>query len=469
MDFDPLIHENNNHLSLDRTHQIALQQVQNQWDPKSVTVHGKKERSIDFILNPVDKTVLTDHKGQPVTVDRMLSTKPLKAELSTRPGPGNRKLLYLSGDSVTRTLNDIFGFDGWNLDIRRVEKVNAVQDSQQRWHVAYQAAVRLTLSKSHSYREDYGAGDSIDKSLATACAHALKASITDALKRAARHFGDKLGNSLYESQFSMNAAPATLQQALDWADAARAKTKFGAVVSTAGANANVAGASGVPASNNNNDNNKSVGGGGVTAVTTTTNSSHVSTAYSSRPTVSSVLSSSNNNTSNTGSNSYRPSVAPQVARNGPMLSAQTPSHSALTAPPSAGPRLSHGNATSMVTPMSATMSRGPTPSSTVAMAYNHQQRQGGGSTVAASGNPPPTPHQGLQHMFPGDLHTGMFATTARPTTSAGRHSLNGTSTGTVGAAAAGVGMNSHNKRPAAATEHAGAAKKPHVNPYYQSI
>jgi recombination DNA repair RAD52 pathway protein len=30
--------------------------------------------------------------------------------------------------------------------------------------------------------------------MGTAVAHALKASITDAMKRAARHFGDKLGN-----------------------------------------------------------------------------------------------------------------------------------------------------------------------------------------------------------------------------------------------------------------------------------
>ena len=30
--------------------------------------------------------------------------------------------------------------------------------------------------------------------MGTAIAHAMKASVTDAMKRAARHFGDKLGN-----------------------------------------------------------------------------------------------------------------------------------------------------------------------------------------------------------------------------------------------------------------------------------
>ena len=60
--------------------------------------------------------------------------------------------------------------------------------------MAYTSSVRLTHRKSGSYREDCGAGDAIDKSLGTAVANALKASITDAMKRAARHFGDKLGN-----------------------------------------------------------------------------------------------------------------------------------------------------------------------------------------------------------------------------------------------------------------------------------
>lgn len=105
-----------------RAHDNALQTAQTKWAPKSVFQQDNQKPNIDYLFNPVDKTILMDHKGLPVTVDRMLATKPLKGELSTRPGPGNRKLLYLSGDSVTRTLNDIFGFDGWNLDIRRVEQ-----------------------------------------------------------------------------------------------------------------------------------------------------------------------------------------------------------------------------------------------------------------------------------------------------------------------------------------------------------
>lgn len=80
-----------------------------------------QQRDVEWVRN-TDGSLLIDHRGRPITVDRMLATKPLRGELSTRPGPGNRKLTYLSGEGVTRTLNDIFGFDGWNLDIKRTQR-----------------------------------------------------------------------------------------------------------------------------------------------------------------------------------------------------------------------------------------------------------------------------------------------------------------------------------------------------------
>jgi DNA repair and recombination protein RAD52 len=187
-------------------------------------------RPVDYVRNPTDRSVLMDHHGRPITVDRLLATKPLQRELSTRPGPGNRKMLYLSGEGVTRTLNDIFGYDGWNLDIRKVTQVHQHQDTKTtRWNVSYMAHVRITHCRSGTYKEDMGAGDSTDKNVQTAIAHALKASITDALKRAARHFGDKLGNSLYQGTFTIHKAPKTLADALDQYDTERAHAKFGII------------------------------------------------------------------------------------------------------------------------------------------------------------------------------------------------------------------------------------------------
>ena len=88
-----------------------------------------------------------------------------------------------------------------------------------------------TLSETSISRffteEDCGAGDAIDKSLATESGNALKGAVTDAMKRAARHFGEKLGNSLYHDGFNANNAPPNLKAALDTLDIDRAKSRFG--------------------------------------------------------------------------------------------------------------------------------------------------------------------------------------------------------------------------------------------------
>jgi len=160
-----------------------------------------QRKDIEWVYNPSDGSVLLDHKGNPISVDKLLSTKPLRHELSSRPGPGGKKLTYISGEGVSRTLNDIFGFDGWNLDITKVQREECLKDKG-KYTVVYTAMVRLTHKKSGTYKEDCGAGDSTDKCFATAVAHAMKGSITDAMKRAARHFGDKLGNCEYIPLYS---------------------------------------------------------------------------------------------------------------------------------------------------------------------------------------------------------------------------------------------------------------------------
>jgi DNA repair and recombination protein RAD52 len=152
-------------------------------------------KPVQWVYNPTDGSVLLDHNGRPVSVDRLLATKPLRHELLTRPGPGNKRLTYISGEGISRTLNDIFGFDGWDLDITRVQREECLKDDKTgKYTVVYTAQVRLTHKLSGTYKEDCGAGDAVDRSFATAVSHALKASITDAMKRAARHFGDKCGN-----------------------------------------------------------------------------------------------------------------------------------------------------------------------------------------------------------------------------------------------------------------------------------
>lgn len=108
--------------SLETMEQLAQETYRPPGHPRTTTATMDQPlHEVEWVRN-TDGTPLIDHRGRAITVDRMLATKPLRGELSTRPGPGNRKLTYLSGEGVTRTLNDIFGFDGWNLDIKKTQR-----------------------------------------------------------------------------------------------------------------------------------------------------------------------------------------------------------------------------------------------------------------------------------------------------------------------------------------------------------
>ncbi|KAL7580356.1 hypothetical protein ACA910_004384 [Epithemia clementina (nom. ined.)] len=192
-----------------------------------------------YIWNHGTRELLEDGMGNPISVDSYLGTTPIRSDLSTRPGPGGRKLTYMSGDVVTRTLNEAFGHSGWSFSVvsttlqhtinlsetatsaaTTVSKTHAAPSTNSsnkapKWQVTYVAHVRISLVGTPGcFREDYGVGDSIDKHLPTAIGNAVKASITDGMKRAARLLGDKLGNSLYGSGFALNKAPNTFAQAL---------------------------------------------------------------------------------------------------------------------------------------------------------------------------------------------------------------------------------------------------------------
>lgn len=166
------------------------------------------------VRNLIDGSPLLDSQGRIVTVEKHLATKPLRSDLSSRPGPGNRSLTYMSGEAVSRTLNETFGFDGWCLEVKSTNREECIQGSNGKWNVAYTATVRLIIRKCGAFKEDVGAGSASDKDMGQAIGNALKASVTDAMKRAARHFGEKLGNILYQGKFNIEKAPATFEQAL---------------------------------------------------------------------------------------------------------------------------------------------------------------------------------------------------------------------------------------------------------------
>ena len=194
-------------------------------DLTALTHQYQTTQTVPYALNP-DGTPLLDHHYRPIPLQKILQTRPLKADVSTRPGPGNMKLTYMSGEVVTRTLNELFGFGGWSMEVREKNREQCEKDHKGRYHVHYTATVRITHVGTGSFREDVGANDSIDKSLGTAVANAMKGAVTDAMKRAARHFGEKMGNSLYDSKFKLAHAPMTLKAALETYELDRNKATF---------------------------------------------------------------------------------------------------------------------------------------------------------------------------------------------------------------------------------------------------
>ena len=60
--------------------------------------------------------------------------------------------------------------------------------------VGFLATVKVTILNTGASHEDVGCGEGCHKSKIKAIDNAIKSAVTDAMKRAARHFGERLGN-----------------------------------------------------------------------------------------------------------------------------------------------------------------------------------------------------------------------------------------------------------------------------------
>lgn len=104
-------------------------------------------------------------------------------DLAQRQGGGGTQLTYIEGYEAIDRLNNIFGPLGWRSTMieapREVGNVVVV-------------VVRVEIPEANTWHDDVGVGTGTDKE------KAFKEAFTDALKRAARHFGNALGNSLYD-------------------------------------------------------------------------------------------------------------------------------------------------------------------------------------------------------------------------------------------------------------------------------
>ena len=130
--------------------------------------------------------------------------QPIDPELvSQRKGRGGRTFDYLEGHAVIDQANRIFGFGGWGYELvgdvtlRRIETVNP-QTGEVKVEQGYSAPVRVTVAGAlprtdlgvHPVTEDNFDGHDT----------AMKAAVTDGMKRALRSFGAQFGNSFYGDQ-----------------------------------------------------------------------------------------------------------------------------------------------------------------------------------------------------------------------------------------------------------------------------
>jgi len=142
-------------------------------------------------------------------VSREKATNALNAKLdasfvATRK-QSNVNLSYVKGWYVINKANEVFGFDGWDMETVDINIINDVLQKDEtkygtvdRWHVTYTAKVRVIVDGV--IREGFGAGHGIDKDRGIAHESASKEAETDAMKRAFRTFGNIFGLALYDTE-----------------------------------------------------------------------------------------------------------------------------------------------------------------------------------------------------------------------------------------------------------------------------
>ena len=161
-----------------------------------------------------DAAIVSEHEllwdGLSPAVTQALG-QPLDPELvSQRKGRGGKSFDYLEGHAVIDQANLIFGYGGWGYELagdvtlRRIETVNP-QTGEVKVEQGYSAPVRVSVAGAlprtdlgvHPVTEDNFDGHDT----------AMKAAVTDGMKRAFRSFGVQFGNGFYGDQPQVGNQP----------------------------------------------------------------------------------------------------------------------------------------------------------------------------------------------------------------------------------------------------------------------
>lgn len=127
----------------------------------------------------------------PDTIEKLSAPlDPTRVKVLSTPG----KPVYLSGEDVTRMLNDIFGFGSWGYEVTHIGKVAEAGNRH-----TFEAVVRLEVRECLPVT-DVGECTSMNIN-PESIEMARKGAVTDGLKRCAKHFGDQFGLCLYDDEW----------------------------------------------------------------------------------------------------------------------------------------------------------------------------------------------------------------------------------------------------------------------------
>jgi DNA recombination protein Rad52 len=152
----------------------------------SSSVEGLPRRTVELLGRPVEPALL--------------------AERETRDG---RLVQYIEGWAAISQANRIFGFDAWGAEVVGDVAYRALNlfdpDSGDRLAVGMYSANVKVIVRGCLPRLDVGCAFAAND---TPEAHeaAFKGAVTDAMKRALRHFGAQFGNELYNRRAEANGS-----------------------------------------------------------------------------------------------------------------------------------------------------------------------------------------------------------------------------------------------------------------------
>jgi len=142
-----------------------------------------------------DFSVMTDKHGKDVSRRKFLSSRPIFPECKEKADKTGRTNVYLLEDAIIRNMNAVFGNDGWSTEVVKEREMECKQNENGCWVVSYIINLRLSL-RDGTKHEDYGSGEAANYSKYLAHEFALKSALENAMRRAARYFGERLGNAL---------------------------------------------------------------------------------------------------------------------------------------------------------------------------------------------------------------------------------------------------------------------------------